>query len=260
VEFKVMSPQALLHRYNCAQVQGLIVHTGKINLKLCGTSLVERRNLFRMIKFHRLLVHVTAQTEQELCCEISGPLTIFDNAQSYGLRMATFFPYVLQCPKWQLTADVKVDKREGILTLDETVGIKSHYKVTLGHIPEEFSVFCETFNGMDLGVRKGWQGISGDSFLHLGQQSYCFPDFKFIHSNGAVTYLELFHRWHQGQILQRLDALEKNHIKELMIGVCRSLRNNDAILKVVDDATTRGLKVFWFREFPTPKQVVTQLH
>ena len=79
-DFQPMPALALLHRYNCAQVQGLILHAKKIQLRLFDASLLERRNLFRMIKFHRLLVQVTEQTDQELCCEMSGPFTIFDNA------------------------------------------------------------------------------------------------------------------------------------------------------------------------------------
>ena len=259
LEVKTMTPTSLLHRYNCSQVQGLLLHAKSVRLKLSEASLLDKRNLFRMMKFYRLLVQVTQQTEKDLCCEISGPLAIFDSAQSYGIKIANFFPYIIQCSKWQLTADIKIDKREGLLKLDHSAALVSHYELKTGYIPEEFSQFCLDFNDMDSAMLKGWQGDSGDKFIDLGHQSYCFPDFKFTHTKSSIVYLELFHRWHQGQILQRLATLKKDPTINLIIGICRSLRNNDAIEQAIVDVTPLGVKVFWFRDFPTPKQVSTQL-
>ncbi|WP_315983886.1 DUF790 family protein [Aliamphritea spongicola] len=42
-----------------------------------------------------------------------------------------------------------------------------------------------------------------------------FPDFTLQHTSGVTVYLEIFHRWHRGPLIQRMEELEK--MKEPLI-------------------------------------------
>src|SRR5206468_545270 len=106
-DFTPLAAEALLHRLNCAQVQGLLIYALDVRVTMVGSSLAERRRFFRCLKFQRLLSEIQEQ-EGAFSVSLSGPLRLFQNTQSYGIRLANFFPYILQMPKWELEAEVKL--------------------------------------------------------------------------------------------------------------------------------------------------------
>ena len=86
--FTDMNAESLIHRYNCAQVQGLLLRAESVTVKLVGSDLGSRRELFRQLKFHRLMggVEQLGGKKGGIAVTLSGPLTLFDQATTYGLR------------------------------------------------------------------------------------------------------------------------------------------------------------------------------
>lgn len=249
-DFAKIEPEALLHRLNCAEVQGLLLHAQEVRLTLV-CSLVERRRFFRLLKFQQLLAEVE-EDDGALSVSLSGPLRIFQNSQSYGLRLANFFPYVLQLPRWELTAAIKLNGRELSLALDHRAGIKSHYREHTPYLPKELTAFIASFNARS----SDWQAELGDDYLHLGRQSYCFPDVSFKAKDGRVYHIELFHRWHKGQLAQRLAALAASDNQTLLLGVADEVYKDAKVQESLTQSACFAKRGLVFKNFPTPKALL----
>jgi predicted nuclease of restriction endonuclease-like RecB superfamily len=251
--FEPLAPAALLHRLNCAQIQGLLLHALDVKVTIVA-ALPERRRFFRCLKFQRLLSEVK-ETDGGITLSLSGPMRIFQNTQSYGLRLANFFPYILQMPRWELEAELKLGTKRLTLQLTDKVRIKSHYREMTPFVPPELTAFIDTFNGRG----SGWVAALGADYLHVGRQSHCFPDVSLRGCMGEVVHMELFHRWHSGQLARRLEALEANPGLPILVGVAEDLRGDKAIDAALGRSAWFNRNGFTFKNFPTPKAVLAAL-
>lgn len=251
--FKSISPEMLLHRLNCAQVQGLLLRSTWITISSKNVTIEAKRKFFRALKFHQLLSLVSDHGDDgAIHISLSGPLSIFQEAQVYGNRVANFFPHVLHLANWHLRAELTIDGKKVELSLSEKCGIKSHYENSGGYIPPELLICLDTFN-----EKYGdWHAEPGKSFIHLGQQSYCFPDITVKQkSTNNEVHFELFHRWHAGQLENRLKVLEESDIMNLRIGVCRSLTKSAEVKIFLENCRFFTKSGFVFKDFPTSEHL-----
>ncbi len=249
---KKLFPRELLERYNCAQVQGLLFHAAEMEIKVSSPDPAELRRLFKYLKFFRLLAEIEqlkspAGKKDTLLMrlKISGPASMFENSRKYGLQLAAFFPAVCALDKWQLKADVKLNNKICRLNLDETTNLVSHYRNFGAYIPEEIVMFHRLFKQKI----KDWQ-ISGETpFIKAQRQEIIFPDLNFQNKNGKIIHLELFHRWHRGALLKRLEFCEANPDLPLLLGVDRALLKGD-LSGLLENSAYFQKKGFLFRDFP----------
>ena len=246
--FKKMTGEKLLHRYNCAQVQGLLLRSSWITISAKDLPTTAKRKFFRALKFHQLLALVNDNNDDgDFRISLSGPLSIFQEAQTYGMRIANFFPNVLHLPNWNLTAEVTIADRKVNLELSEKCGIISHYDQADPYVPPEMLICLDTFNR----THAGFVAEAGQSFVHLGKQSYCFPDITVTgRAPKSEVHFELFHRWHAGQLEGRLKVLETSAVGNLRIGVCRALAKTPEIKKLLEQSAFFATHGFVFRDFP----------
>ncbi|NRA45610.1 MAG: DUF790 family protein [Oligoflexales bacterium] len=112
--FPKTTANELIHRYNCAQIQGLILKARYLEITLENPSLEERRQFFRTLKFHQLVAEVLSSPEGfgkmgDLKVRLSGPLSVLQSPQTYGSRLANFFPRILLLDRWKCEAEIEVD-------------------------------------------------------------------------------------------------------------------------------------------------------
>lgn len=247
-------PIDLINRYNLAQVQGLVLRSSKTTVRIVESDIKTRRAIFRALKFHQLLVDDVESKTDELIFSLSGPLQIFSMAQAYGLKFANFLPYIIQLKKYQIDSDIKLGDKTYVLKLDQSSKLKSHYKPLKSFVPDELQSCLETFNSRN---EKKYVAVTGDTLLNLGSQSYCFPDISITHEakTEQTTHIELFHRWHYGQLKSRLETLRKHPLPSLKIGICKSIEKKAALSKLYDEFSFLKESSFEFRDFPTGKQI-----
>lgn len=251
-KFKELFPRELLERYNCAQVQGLLFHASEMEVKAASPDPAELRRLFKYLKFFRLLAEIkqlkSPAGEKDtlvMHLKISGPASMLENSRKYGLQLAAFFPAVCALPKWQLKADVKLANKIYRLNLDETSNLVSHYRNFTAYIPEEIVMFHRLFKEKI----KDWE-ISGETpFIKAQKDEIVFPDLNFRNKKGKIIHLELFHRWHRGALLKRLEFCEANLDLPLLLGVDRALLKGE-LTELLENSTYFQKKGFLFRDFP----------
>jgi predicted nuclease of restriction endonuclease-like RecB superfamily len=255
--YKAMNAVEVIRRYNCAQIQGLLLRARSVVIRLKSASLAEKRELFQQLRFHRLLAQVAEEgAKKTLALSLTGPLGIFDQAATYGLRLANFFPHLLHLSAWELEADVDVKNKTLVLKLDESAGLTSHYKRHVPFVPEELTAFLDAFNER---YAPAWRATPGDDFVHVGNESYCFPDVTATPRKGHKVHVELFHRWHQGALAQRLQAAEKNAVTGLILGVSKNLAKKSPLAEQLAGSRWFDKFGFIFSEFPTPKALEAAL-
>ena len=252
--FKKTKATNLLEHYNVSQVQGLLINATKLTVSINSDSLSFKRALFRSLKFHRLLCQVIKDDRTGFSFELSGPLSIFNQRQTYGLRLANFFPYILHASSWNIEADLVLKSNNVTLSLDHSSHLKSHYSLSESYLPKELLSFIESFNKKE----STWQASSSSQFLNMGEKSYCFPDIELKRNSKSTVYLELFHKWHYGQLKTRLNCLEKKKDFPLILGVCKQLKEKKEFqdMALGDFAKTR---IFYFSDFPTAGKLKTYL-
>ncbi len=256
--FDPIDPADLIHRYNAAQVQGLILRSRTLSIIVSDKDPVKKRRFLQRLKFWRLLAEID-DSQDSLKIDLSGPLSLFDKSATYGSRLSNFFPNILLMDKWAIKAEIKILEKTLVLDLDSSKPIKSHYGSFKGYIPAEFKEFIDIFNSLTTAQRKGWTAMEGEDILNLGQQCYSVPDISFADARGQKIHLELFHKWHEVQLKQRLEAMRAGTGKALILGVAAELLPRDKLGEWLGQAEAPAVKVFTFKRFPTPKAILAYL-
>ena len=254
--FNTLSAERLLHRYNAAQVQGLLLHCNTLTLKLADSMTAELRQLFKYLRFNQLLS--TIRKEGELYeITVDGPLNLFYKTKRYGMNLANFFVAVLHQPKWGLTAEIQFrNKQRYLLSVDESCGIKPISQQFLAYIPEDIQLFQKMLQNKT----DDWQVRPGSQFLPLSGDFYCFPDYQLVHKSGVETAIELFHPWHQGHLIARLNTLAEQKDVSLILGVSKELEKNPLIAEALETSEYFSQFGFTFRDVPTMRTLLPILN
>jgi len=250
LHFRKMTAAGLLHRYNCAQIQSLLLRSEGLTVSLPESGAAGLRQLLKYLRFNKLLAKISynQRRKKTLMLEIDGPLSLFVQTQKYGFNLANFFPAILQQPEWVLDAEIRIRKNQvHTLHLDQSCGISSHYRQFLAYIPDEIQLFSKQLAKQI----PDWELTSSADFIPLTGESLCFPDFLLKHSSGKKVSMELFHRWHVAPLQNRLEQLDSQKVAPLLIGINRSLLKNMQLAKQVETSTYFSRYGFFFRESPT---------
>ena len=254
--FKTLSAERLLHRYNTAQVQGLLLHSNSLTLTLTDSMTAELRQLFKYLRFNQLLS--TIRKEEELYhITVDGPLNLFYKTKRYGMNLANFFVAVLHQPKWELTAEIQFrNKQRYRLSLNESCGIQPISQQFLAYIPEDIQLF----QAMLRNKTDDWQIRPGSQFIPLPGDLYCFPDYQLVHKSGVETAIELFHPWHQGHLIARLNTLAEQTDVSLILGVSKELEKKPLIADALAASAYFSQFGFVFRDVPTIRTLLPILN
>ena len=250
--FKPLSPEGLLHRYNCAQVQGLLIRCAKLDLEFPESEPARLRQLLKSLRFHQLLARISRTPDGATLVQVDGPLSLFVQTQKYGFNLANFFPALLHQPGWILRAEVQVRKSETHqLKLDSSCGIRSHYRPFLAYVPEALQLLQQNVAAK----LPEWTLEAATDFLALEGEQYCFPDFLLKHQSGTQVPLELFHGWHTGPLRARLAHLANCPEPPLLLGIARTLLKDvelNGLLEASDYFQSYG---FLFRDTPSVERL-----
>lgn len=256
VKCKSITPAGLLLRYNVALVQSLLIQSSSVDIVLEEPDTAKLRRLFNYLKFFRLLADIryNPKRKDRLLLTVAGPGKVLENVNKYGLQLASFFPALLQMARWEMNAVVILNRKEFPLSLDHSIGLKSHYKNFSAYVPEEIRIFRKEFEKKS----KQWKVSDRAPFIKLKDGSLLFPDLFFRHSSGRVIALELFHRWHETPLLARIAKEEQLQNVDIILGIDRSVAKKKHIEEAVSESSYCENRSFQFNSFPAIT-VVTKL-
>jgi predicted nuclease of restriction endonuclease-like RecB superfamily len=254
-EFEAPTPEALISRYNVAQVQGVLYSAKDLSVHLGEEA--DARLVFHYVKLLGLIYHLEP-TKQGYRLLLDGPLSLFSGTRKYGLRLAKFLPGLLLTSPWKLRANVSWKGREAILELDSKASdLVSHYKGPAdtgeGDVREAFRRAWD--RAKDTG---GWELEPGTGILPLPQlKTALVPDYALRNADtGEKVHLEILGFWSEQYLMERAALLREAAKQEhrVLIAAPESLSTSPETLS----AATQG-EVIPFKNRLDAKSVLAAL-
>ncbi len=270
ISFRKISPKELLERYNIALVQGLLVQAGAMELEFDNAEASRLRRLFSLVRFNRLVATASTiapknaddddgkEDKMSIRIIVDGPGSVLANPRGYGFQLANFFPAIVNFRHWRMTAKIActsyAGKSERTLKLDELSGLVNRDAFG-SFVPEEVGTFIKHFKESG----SEWRVLDETPFLKGRKAMLVFPDFAFEHPSGRKLYMELFHRWHSGQLVARLDELDDGSDMPLVVGVDKVVADRPDIRERLEASPTFARCGFIYRDYPTIDRVTKTL-
>ena len=244
--FASPSPNELLLRYNVALAQAMLYRCEVLRLSVYRNLPVRYKQLFKFIKFYRLIHTIEGDVDAGYEIGLDGPVSMFRHSQKYGLQMAIFLPALLLCTRWSMQADIlRKDGRRQHFVLDDQSGLVSHYKDQTLYD----SLLEETFAARFAKAKTAWQLERESEVVNL-KETVMIPDFTFRHPDGRTALLEIMGYWRPEYLRRKLEKLRQAQRRDLLVAVSSNLNVSEDDFKNVPGG------VFFFRNKVQPKDVI----
>ncbi len=240
---QTLDAQRLIDRYNVGLAQSVLLKSVLIEAEVRNEKPARYRQLFRHLKFHRLLYRVDGSMRDGFVFHIDGPLSLFSATNKYGLQMAMFLPALLLCRDFRLDAELRWGPKRDSRTfhLEAKDGLVSHYADTGTYVPAELNAFVERFRQ----VAPRWQLSEATDVIELGREGVWVPDFKLIHQqSGTEVFLDVVGFWKKSSLERLLRFLPEYGPARYILAISEKFK--------VDEESLDGLTgpVLRFKEIP----------
>ncbi len=247
VRFKETTPGRLLERYNVALAQAVVLRSTRVEVILRGESPQRFRQLFRLVKFHRLVCEAERTGEDGYLLRLDGPLSLFSATQKYGLQLALFLPAVLLCRDFELKAELAWGpaRKPKTFSLTPADRLVSHAADSGSYVPPELAMFADLFRKKI----QDWEVSADVDVVPLGD-GYWVPDYCLTErTTGRRVYLDILGFWRRSHVERHLQRL-REHIQEpFVLALSDQLRVDEAELATLPAGVHR------FRQMPLPDEV-----
>jgi predicted nuclease of restriction endonuclease-like RecB superfamily len=243
LRFQDMTAERLIDRYNVALAQAVLLRSVLVTAEVRNERPPRYRQLFRRLKFHRLLYRVEGSMRDGYVFHIDGPLSLFSATTKYGLQVALFLPALLHCVDFRLDAEVRWGpKREPrSFHLDRRDCLVSHQADFGTFVPAEMAAFVERFRQ----VAPAWQISECTDVIELGREGVWVPDYRAIHqATGTDVFIEVVGFWKRSSLERLTRLLPRYGPARFVLAISDRLK--------VDEETLQGLPgpILRFREIP----------
>jgi hypothetical protein len=220
-----MTAEDLLARYDLAQLQAVLLKAVKVSAQISCKTPEGYREIFRKLKFRRLMFEIRREESGGYRVDIDGPFSLFESVTKYGLQLAMMLPALLRADRLSLEAELRWGKAKSPLKfcLERQGGAKGDDRARL---PDEVEALLAAFGD----ARDGWRAAPADHVLDLPGIGLCVPDVRFTHDSGAVIFLEVLGYWSRDAVWQRVELVQKGVGHKLLFAASQRLRVSEAVL------------------------------
>jgi predicted nuclease of restriction endonuclease-like RecB superfamily len=249
VRFKDTTAERLLQRYNVALAQAVLLRATGVDIEVRGETAVRLRQLFRQIKFRRLVCEVSSRGADTVLLHLDGPLSLFSATQKYGLQLALFLPALLHCQDFELKAELLwgPQRKRKLFRLSARDGLVPHDSDAGSYVPGELGMFVELFRKRV----EGWRIEEESEVFVLGDGAlFWVPDFRLIHTaTSRAVLLEVLGFWRRASAERHLQRLREHAREPFLLAVSDQLH--------IEDAELEGLPagIHRFRQMPLPDEI-----
>jgi len=249
---QTIDAQRLVDRYNVGLAQSVLLRSVHVEAEVRNEKPARYRQLFRQLKFHRLLYRVEGSMADGFVFHIDGPLSLFSATNKYGLQMALFLPALLLCRDFRLDAELRWGPKRDSRTfhLSSNDGLVSHYADTGTYIPAELAAFVERFRQ----VAPSWAISEATDVIELAREGVWVPDYKFTHqASGIEVYVDIVGFWKKSSLERLLRLLPLHGPKRYLLAISDRLKVDEASLEDLAGPVLR------FKEIPNAIEMASLL-
>ncbi|MGB3508922.1 MAG: DUF790 family protein [Microcoleaceae cyanobacterium] len=256
-EFDAPTSDALLHRYNLSQVQGIFYKASHIQLNAHRNDPGEYKLLFRYLKLFQLMTYIEGDADQGFTLTIDGPYSLFKPSTRYGLALAKMLPALLHVTKWSLHATLQNRDtytrawKKGRYTLNSDCDLVSHYPPGKPYDSMLEASFAERWAKS----KTEWK-LEREVDLIPIPGSVMIPDFRLVHPNGRVFLLEIVGYWRPEYLKKKFSQVQSAESDNLILAVSERLNLEKAGVKIKDVP----VPIVWFKDKLSPKSVLEVLN
>jgi predicted nuclease of restriction endonuclease-like RecB superfamily len=252
LRFEDTTAQRLIDRYNVALAQAVLLRSVLVKAEVRNEKPARYRQLFRRLKFHRLLYRVEGSMRDGYVFHIDGPLSLFSATTRYGMQVALFLPALLHCTDFRLEAELRWGPRREPRSfyLDRRDSLITHQIDAGTYVPAEIKAFVERFRQ----VAPDWQISECTDFIELGQEGVWVPDFRVTHSGtGTEVFIEVVGFWKRSSLDRLIRLLPRYGPPRFVLAISDRFK--------VDEETLQDLPgpILRFKEIPNASELATLL-
>jgi uncharacterized protein len=221
------SAAELLSRYDVAQLQAVLLRAVKVTAQVWCATADGYRELFRKLKFRRLLFQVQPAEGGSHRIEIDGPFSLFESVTKYGLQLALLLPALLQADRLELEAQLRWGKARLPLRFTLSQRNRGATEGPRARLPDEVEALLGAFDG----GRDGWVASPADQVFHVPGIGLCVPDLCFTHRGGEVIWLEVLGYWSREAVWKRVELVQGGLTQKLLFAASQRLRVSEEVLE-----------------------------
>jgi uncharacterized protein len=254
--FEAPTTEALLHRYNLSQVQGVFYRASHMVINAHRNDPGQYKLLFRYMKLFQLMTYIEGDADHGFTLTIDGPTSLFKPSTRYGLAIAKLLPALLHVTRWSLAAELQINdsysgkKRQGRFALDSECGLVSHYPPgkTYDSLLEEG--FVDRWNK----TKTEWR-LEREVDLIPIPGSVMVPDFRVVHPDGRSFLVEIVGYWRPEYLRKKFSQVRQSGRDDLILAISERLNLENAGVKVADTPA----RIVWFKDQLLPKAILEVL-
>lgn len=220
IAFEEMTADALIERYNLAQMQALLYRCVEMRLTIAPQEVAGYRQLFAAIKRYDLIHTIRGQADQGYEVVLSGPVSLFHRSQKYGIRMAVFLPALLECSGWRMRAEIETKRGKPFFELsrERRDSMLEESVWTGGDALEKFLTAWAR-------LQSDWRADVCREVVDLGGTAFV-PDAVLEDSMGRKLYVEVFGFWTPRYLKDRLEEFARAGFTNFVLLVSEELRGS----------------------------------
>lgn len=255
-QFEAPSPEALVHRYNLSQVQGVFYRAQELVLHAYRNDPGEYKLLFRYLKLFQLMTYIEGDADTGFTITIDGATSVLKASTRYGLAIAKTIPALLHVTRWQLEAQLQSRDpyshqiKIGRYSLDDGCGLVSHYPPG-----KPFDSLLESSFAQRWTQEKTEWRLEREVDLIPIPGSVMIPDFRLVHPDGRDYLLEIIGYWRTDYLQKKFAQVRKSEVKNLILAISERLNLEKAGVKFQD----LPVPIVWFKDKLNPKAVLEVL-
>ncbi|MCU0550586.1 MAG: DUF790 family protein [Leptolyngbya sp. Prado105] len=255
--FEAPTPEALLHRYNLSQVQGVFYRASHMVINAHRNDPGQYKLLFRYMKLFQLMTYIEGDADHGFTLTIDGPTSLFKPSTRYGLAIAKLLPALLHVTRWSLAAQLQINdsysgkKRQGRFALDSECGLVSHYPPgkTYDSLLEEG--FVDRWNK----TKTEWR-LEREVDLIPIPGSVMVPDFRVVHPDGRSFLVEIVGYWRPEYLRKKFSQVRQSGRDDLILAISERLNLENAGVKIAEVPA----RIIWFKDQLLPKAILEVLN
>lgn len=248
IGFNDLSAQALIDRYNVALAQAVLLRAVSLRADIRGETPARYRDLFRMLKFHRLLYRVEGSMDTGYRIHLDGPLSLFSSTTRYGLQMALFLPVLLALRDFRIEAELRWGPRRVPMNLhlESRDRLVSAHRPRAQYVPEEVRGFVDRFRQ----IAPEWEVSEATDVIELGREGVWVPDFRFIHrATGRDVFVDVLGFWKRASVERLLNLLPAHGPPRYLLAISQRLKVDEA-----DEAELAG-PILRYKDIPNATEL-----
>lgn len=256
VQFDPPTPEALIHRYNLSQVQGVFYKASQIRIHAHRNDPGEYKLLFRYLKLFGLMTYIEGDADHGFTILIDGPTSLFKPSTRYGLDIAKLIPALLHVTKWSLEADLQIRdpytkaEKTRRFTLNSDCGLVTHYPPGKPYDSMLEAAFADRWDALN----SEWR-LEREVDLIPIPGSVMIPDFRLVNPQGKTFLLEIVGYWRPEYLRKKFSQVRQSGCENLILAISERLNLEKAGVKVADAPA----HIIWFKDKLLPKSVLQVL-